>query len=308
MAELTGDQEWIQAQKVKTLTLEHHMAARRMNFFEMFEPLYRIEDYRTGLLKGELTAIRFFSDLVLPVVVARENKNDFAATAVVRRESPLLKRGVLQAAGTNQLAQVKEAKAGVETLMALWADGAGPCFLDVLQCVANTGLFDVPDVLRPFAVTENDIQTESEPDEAANTEESTPEVTEAIHKFLATPFAQIRPYVEYVNGEAAFGTHQGVKGLEFPRVLVVVDDEEARGFMFSYEKLFGAEDKTRADLEHERAGEETSIDRTRRLLYVTCSRAEKSLAVVAYSSNPNSVQQHAISQGWFDTGEIELLS
>jgi DNA helicase-2/ATP-dependent DNA helicase PcrA len=308
MAELTGDQEWTQAQKVKTLTLEHHMAAKRMNFFEMFEPLYRIDDYRTGLLKGELTAIRFFSDHILPVVVARENKNDFAATAVVRRESPLLKKDVLQAAGANQLERVKEAKAAVETLMALWADGAEPCFLDVLQCVANTGLFEVPDVLRPFAVAENDVQTEPEPDDPANTEESPPEITEAIHKFLATPFVQIRPYVEYVSGEAAFGTHQGVKGLEFPRVLVVVDDEEARGFMFSYEKLLGAENKTRADLEHERAGEETSIDRTRRLLYVTCSRAEKSLAIVAYSSSPGSVQQHAIAQGWFETGEIELLN
>ena len=47
--------------------------------------------------------------------------------------------------------------------------------------------------------------------------------------------------------DAPFDTHQGVKGLEFPRVFVVIDDEAARGFMFSYEKLFGARAMTSTD-------------------------------------------------------------
>jgi DNA helicase-2/ATP-dependent DNA helicase PcrA len=87
-----------------------------------------------------------------------------------------------------------------------------------------------------------------------------------------------------------------------------MDDEEARGFMFSYEKLFGVKEKTKADLDHERKGTETGIDRTRRLLYVTCSRSEKSLALVAYSSNPNKIREHAIEQQWFEDGEIELVT
>ena len=62
--------------------------------------------------------------------------------------------------------------------------------------------------------------------------------------------------------------------------MVVVSDEEARGFMFNYDKLFGAKSRSKADLEHEAAGKETTIDRTRRLFYVMCSRAEKSLPVV----------------------------
>ncbi len=40
--------------------LEHHMAARRMGFHQMFEPLYEIERFRTGLLDGSLPA-SFFS-------------------------------------------------------------------------------------------------------------------------------------------------------------------------------------------------------------------------------------------------------
>src|SRR6266853_1519199 len=92
---------------------------------------------------------------------------------------------------------------------------------------------------------------------------------------------------------------------EFPRVMVIIDDTEARGFSFSYEKLFGAKQKTKADLENEREGKETGIDRTRRLFYVTCSRAERSLAIVAYSENPQRVRDHVTSQVWFERGEIE---
>jgi DNA helicase-2/ATP-dependent DNA helicase PcrA len=60
-------------------------------------------------------------------------------------------------------------------------------------------------------------------------------------------------------------------------------------------------------LEQEIAGDETGIDRTRRLFYVTCSRTEKSLAIVSYSSNPEKVKGHAIQQGWFEDNEIEFL-
>jgi len=114
-------------------------------------------------------------------------------------------------------------------------------------------------------------------------------------------------YAKYILGEAPFDTHQGVKGLEFPRVMVVIDDEEARGFLFSYDKLLGAKGKSDTDVSNERTGKETSIDRTRRLFYVTCSRTEKSLAVVHYSTDAKKVKEHAIAEGWFDPEEIEIM-
>lgn len=85
---------------------------------------------------------------------------------------------------------------------------------------------------------------------------------------------------------------------------MIIDDTEAKGFSFGYEKLFGAKAKTKTDLENEREGKETGIDRTRRLLYVTCSRAEKSLAIVAYSENPQAVRDYVVRQGWFQADEV----
>ena len=129
----------------------------------------------------------------------------------------------------------------------------------------------------------------------------------AWRQALEAPFDQIEKYDRYVRGASQFDTHQGVKGLEFPRVMVIVSDEEARGFMFAYDKLFGVKEKSKTDLEYEAAGKETTIDRTRRLFYVTCSRTEESLAVVYYAADPVLAHDAMIRQGWFEAEEIELV-
>lgn len=98
---------------------------------------------------------------------------------------------------------------------------------------------------------------------------------------------------------------QGVKGLEFPRVVVIMDDDEAQGFLFSYEKLFGAKGKTDTDIKNE--GKDTSIARTKRLFYVACTRAEQSLAIIAYTHNCDAVRQTAIKNNWFSEEEIIVL-
>jgi DNA helicase II / ATP-dependent DNA helicase PcrA len=309
MAEVTGDERWRELAHVKALTLEHHMAAKRMGFLEMFDPLDQIDDFSNGLRDGTLPVLRFFTELVLPLVVAKQDGNEFAATAVIRRDSPLLQMPALQAAGADQLSQVKAAKKAVEALLDLFSNGAQPRFLDVLQCAAQNQLFEVPDLLLPFARQADDAATvvETAEDDAAS-DEAVSKRLAAIRSFLNTPFSQIKQYAAYVKGKTPCGTHQGVKGLEYPRVMIVIDDEEARGFLFSYEKLFGAKDKTSTDLKNEREGKETGIERTRRLFYVTCSRTQSSLAIIAYTSNPDKVREHAVGQGWFESDEIEFLT
>lgn len=114
-------------------------------------------------------------------------------------------------------------------------------------------------------------------------------------------------YATYVSDSSRFATHQGVKGLEFPRVMVILDDTESRGFLFSYEKLFGAKKQTATDLKNEKEGKDTSNRRTARLFYVACTRAMESLAVVAYSDNPELVKNTALNNGWFSEDEIQII-
>ena len=123
---------------------------------------------------------------------------------------------------------------------------------------------------------------------------------------LEVPFSQLKKYNEYLSEKSKFGTHQGVKGLEYDRVLVIIDDEEAKGFLFSYDKLFGAKGLTDGDRKNISEGKETGIERTRRLFYVACSRAKSSLAVIAYTDAPSTVQQNALNYRWFNANEIEI--
>lgn len=311
MASISGDALWSgPGADVKSLILEHLMAARRMGFSEMFEALAQADSLQTGLRDGSLPGLRFFSQLILPLLRAKERGDDFAVAAIARKASPLLSKDTLKAAGRDQRIRISEAREAIKQLTTLWSDRGNPRFLDVLTCVSRTGLFEIPESLRPFAAREEREHTEAEAGRslAPDEEEQSNTALSAWDKFLQCPFGEIGPYDEYVSGRAAFKTHQGVKGLEFERVMVVMDDAEARGFMFKYEKLFGAQEKSKTDLENEREGKESSIDRTRRLFYVTCSRAKKSLAIIAYSGNPERVRDFVIQQGWFEEGEVQLGS
>ena len=80
--------------------------------------------------------------------------------------------------------------------------------------------------------------------------------------------------------------------------MVVMDDLEAKGSGFSYERVFGVEALNDSDLESIEEGDETSVDRTLRLLYVTCSRAEESLALVLWSKNPQAAREAVLKTGW----------
>ena len=304
MAEAADNLEWEKPEAVKTLILEHRMAAIRLGFDAMYEPLYKNGDLKTGLLDGTLSELKFFTHLILPLIQAKQDGNDFAVASIVRKHSPLLDKAILKVAGEEQLKQIQKA---VEDLYSLWEENKTPRFIDILRNIVKTGLFEIPESLKPIANRSVEEQQEAESYISTNSDDKNLTVIDSWDKFMLTSFEQIKPYSDYITGKASFDTHQGVKGLEFPRVMVILDDSSAGGFLFSYEKLFGVKEKTRTDLENERAGNETGIDRTRRLFYVTCSRAEKSLAIVAYTSKPDGVKKHAVEQGWFLDDEIEIV-
>lgn len=306
MAEITGDRSWADGMDaIKTLALEHLMSARRFGFEQFFEPLYAVKQIRTSFLQGSGAGIGLFTREILPLVAALREGDRFAAAAVARRTSPLLDRKALEAAGEKQIEILGNVRVACEGLLALVESEGAPTGRAVLRYVAETKLFTIPDVLAPFAmpdVTGIDSDADEEEDEADQKSE-----LRGWRLALDAPFEQIAKYDRYVRGASQFDTHQGVKGLEFPRVMVVVSDDEAGGFMFAYDKLFGTKEKSKTDLANEAAGNETSVDRTRRLFYVTCSRAERALAVVYYATQPAQARDAMIRQAWFDAEEIELI-
>ena len=291
MSTVTGDEKWNEPKMIKTLTLEHRMAAARMKFLDAFSPLYDVDSWRTSFLEGKPPAFRFFSEQVLPLVKAKRSHDRFAVARIAKNFSPLLTLAALHEAKDNQK-YLQQVNAAIDTLMALWMDKADPTLLQVLRCIAEHNLFEIPDSLQANAsgAIEQAAASASEDDDQQDRQT---ERAFAIEKFLCAPISQIEPMAEYLAGNAHFDTHQGVKGLEFERVMVIMDDAEARGFLFKYEDLFGGK----------AAGDKT-VESTKRLFYVMASRAKESLALVAYSSDPDRVRNFMLQEGWFSGDEI----
>lgn len=304
MAELTNDPLWYgRDAAIKILALEHHMAASRLGFLQLFQPLYKIDRIKTSLLDGSLPGIRFFTEYVLPLVQHKMIGDEFGVTRIVRTYSPWFKKDSFEEQD-EPMQIIKKVREAVDSLFALWNDNVDPSLLDVLKNVAQSRLFSIPESLQPIVAVDLPVEI-AEKQEEDNTKGD--ELSDAWRNALASPFSQVMAYENYISNKARIGTHQGVKGLEFDRVMAILDDSEARGFLFSYEKLFSAKEESDVDKKNRQQGKETSIDRTRRLFYVICSRAQRSLAIVAYTEDPESVKRYVLEEGWFGAEEIEVV-
>ncbi|MEI7201600.1 MULTISPECIES: UvrD-helicase domain-containing protein [Pectobacterium] len=312
MVTLCSDSDWRNGAAIKSLTLEHHMAASRCGFLDMFQALDRDSRLSTGLRTGELAGIRLFTERVAPLIAAARADDRFAVMAHLRATSPLLKRAVIANSPIPE-DPLQPIRSAVDALLALNTEQSSTTFLSVLKCIAEHQLFEIPSALRPFVLSdptmeENEqINDNDEPDSEEESVGPSPSSLEAWREFLETPYNQTIPFSEYVSDRGPFGTHQGVKGLEFERVLVILDDSDARGFLFSYDKLFEAKPLSDTDRKHLSDATDSGIIRTRRLLYVTCTRAKKSLALVAYTENPDALIAAAVRNHWFTVDEIERL-
>lgn len=292
MSAVTGDANWQTDVGYESLILEHHMAASRFSFSRLYSPLNEVASFSSALRKGEIPEIKFLANMVLPLVKAHKANDIFEITKHIRQNSPLLSKKTFAAHPELQQKMLEKAEAATDNLLSLWNNDACPLCIEVLQNIKSSGLFDIServgDIIDP---------SYSDGDEKVL----------ALKMALSVPFDELERYAAYVSEQTRFATHQGVKGLEYPRVMVVLDDSASKGFMFSYEKLFGAKDKTATDLKNEKEGKDTSIRRTTRLFYVACTRAKESLAVVVYSENPEVVKNTAISNKWFTEDEIVMI-
>ncbi|SDR80192.1 DNA helicase-2 / ATP-dependent DNA helicase PcrA [Halopseudomonas sabulinigri] len=300
MAQITGDAQWATGMGGrKTLILEHKMAARRMGFEGVFAPLYAVAHLNTALMDGTLPILKVFFEGVAPIAAAALS-DDFTLIEAVRLRSPLLDPKHLEAAGNNQFELLESVGVATQSLCEMLKNN-DPLVEEVAQILLSTGLLALPDGL----VEAMALGATADP--APETSDRRALEIHAYRVVLGRRYSEMAAFAGYANGLSPYGTHQGVKGLEFPRVMVILNDEEARGFLFSYEKLLGVTPASATDMKNESEGKDTSLSRTRRLLYVTCSRAEESLAIVVYSSQPEIAKDRVIKAGWLTAEEIVVL-
>lgn len=306
MAKITNDDGWKKLLNVKRLTLEHKMAARRDNFIDLVECFDKLPRSKQNLFTvssgdnatPEISEIAFFTHRLMPLV---DNRDEYFQAGFLKKYSQFFDRKrIRQQEGKEVIAKLAEIRAALEDLLALFDDGKDPYLEKILESIAKYNLFYIPERLRralKVELPETDaISSKSD----TEVEEDDTDDQQGWIDFLNLPFSQIRKYYAYFSGVSSFGTHQGVKGLQFDRVMVVIDDQEARGNSFHYARLFDSLADTIESTEQ--------IERTRRLFYVVCSRSKKDLVVLCYADDAESMKKKILNSGLCCDEEIQIIT
>lgn len=290
MSEFTQDKKWkgVDAD-IKILTLEHVMAARRLGFESFYDSMNNVSKYKMSFLQGKVTELDFFTKDLLPIAESMK-RDGRTALDILKKHSPLLSRDNT----VNPYESYLKCRKETETIVSMIFENKS--IRDIVKAVSNSQLLNIPYVIEKASKLVIDDINESDDEELT-----------AWVKVMDLPIEMIKIYDNYINKKTRFDTHQGVKGLEFDRVMVIIDDSELQGHTFSYDKLFGVKDLSDRDIKNIEDGKDNSIDRTKRLFYVTCTRAKQSLAIVFYTYNSEKLIANAINNGWFVKEEIKQI-
>lgn len=306
MWQASGSDAWTQ-NRYQLLALEHKLVATRGSFLDAYSAMVLIDPNSaaptgSGENKGPTAVQMLLNELgQLEACVGTDGVADeFKTTEILRRF------GRLETMPEDEVGRAKRVEEMLQAISAFAAASANPetTVEQVLAPVLAANLFEVDHRLsEAFA-----DKSPAPPAPARGEEESKKDrMRRGWCALFATPWNQLQKYRTYLAGNSVLATHQVVKGSEFLHVMVVMDDKLAGGNQISYDKIFGGVQLSKSDLENVGKGKETTIDRTLRLLYVTCSRAQESLALVLWSSDPVAALKRIEDSNWFSDGEVVAI-
>lgn len=288
------------------LALEHKLVAARGGFLRVYEAMDLIDPNAaapvgSGENKGPSAARLVLDELAQLEACVRPDGtvNEFAATDVLRRSGSLDQLPVDTA---KRYARTDEMLKAIQAFSKACVDQKSTV-AKVIEPILVANLFEVhPRLTEAFA---DKSDPPPPPIPRKETETTQARMRRGWCALFAAPWEELGRYRRYLAGNSELATHQVVKGSEFAYVMVVMDDSQAGGFQISYDKLFGGKELSDTDMSNVDAGKETTIDRSLRLLYVTCSRTRESLALVLWSTQPAAALEHIKEKsGWFAPEEI----
>lgn len=309
VAKANDDEIWQSAAEndpVKMLVIVHRMAAKRLGFGDLYAALNdkAPDAFKNGFLDATAWPLRPLVSFLLPLAEAVRDGRDFDTMRLLRLHSPLLAQANLQ--GVNVAERLNQLQALSNQVSELMGPESQATLREVLMLAKESRLVAFDPRLSAYLDegAENEPETEEDDEGDAEGEEDPSTEIKSMAAFLTCPANQLRPYQAYVNEESPFSTQQGVKGAEFDRVLVVLDDDEGTHFQFSYEKYLGLKELSARDKKTLEEGGETGVERTRRLFYVCCTRARQDLVVVLFVADPAAATAHIRRLGLFPEADI----
>jgi len=282
---------WNDRDDVIQLFLVRQMIARRLGF----EHLNRLftgnlasqpaqEQYEAGehyLLKPVIQTIG-------PLVEAHQNQDQRQVIDTLRARSPFYSITGPNA-GRSLKEMIDQSQTHLDRLVGLWQAGT---IKQVFEFCLQNDLIKASDRLRSqIRRAPRDIEF----DEAIHAEEKGDWLADA---FFEMPTGELIAYIDFILQNTPYSTQHGVKGEEFPDVVVVYDDVEAGWYNYNFTRL----------LTPQTAGEPTDgqRERGRKLAYVSFSRARENLKVLLFTTDPNACKNELIERGLFDESQISI--
>lgn len=282
---------------VKILVIVHRMAANRLGFGGIYSALNdkTSEAMKQGMQDGTGWPVRPFLSFTLPIIAAMNAGNEFAVMNLLREFSPRLAPAAL--AGRRAASVLRELHAAVLRLVAM-LDEVGTTVGDIAIHLRDSGLFEFDEryerVLGFFGDV-GDVAQEAEAADAAPAEGRSSD--SAMLKFFRCAAQELRQYERYVSEGSPYATQHGVKGAQFDRVVVVMDEEESDYRTYNYERVFASADARAAYRARAQDGDENTWSRTLRLLYVCCTRAKRGLVLTFFVTDPATTVENVVASG-----------
>jgi DNA helicase-2/ATP-dependent DNA helicase PcrA len=277
----------------KILVIVHRMVAKRMGFAQLYAAFHDSDSksLKESFDEGDAWPLRPFEGVILPICAA-DSVDSPSVIAVLRDQIG----GVFDADPPDR--DVKKnlalARNAVTDLRKILKEAGSDSVGKALRLAVSSGIV-APDPR---------LSVYLEPEGKHSNIVLTAETKEALDGFTACDVSELAAYFQYIRQESPYSTQHGTKGAEFSKVIVVLDDEEGKYPLYSYEKLFGIKELSETDKKNLAAGKDSVLERTRRLLYVSVSRAVDSLAVVVFASDATAAKSAIEKSGIAADGRV----
>lgn len=309
-AAANGDEGWVTPEDaVKILVIVHRIAAKQLGWAGIYSALndQAPTSFKQGLLDGTCWPVRQFLGFVVPLVQAVDCANEFVAMNILREHCPRLQRA--GAAGGSVSTVLKEVRGATLALHGMMRNpdanlGTVVAHLRDTQLLTLDPRMERALGLVEGAEDEGAVDVESEADGGEEGIGSSLAADLSLVKLLQCSAAELLPYALYVAEGSPFATQHGVKGAQFDRVLVVMDEEESDYNLYDYEKVLSEKQASADDRKAFETGDDNTWSRTLRLLYVCCTRAKRGLALAFFVANPEATATHIIASGIFPKGSV----
>ena len=243
----------IERKDMKTLVLEHRMAAERLGFSRLYDLFHADSDKKVAFKEGNIPSFKSLIKPTLDLYMAKENVQSRLHIMKYMRNYNLYFQDTVgnEEKIKNKIKQLSNSYTNILNLMSQ----TETTLRDYIENIKSSELFYLS----------NEI----------NFEDS---FWEKVGK---VPLQEFIAYLLYME-DMDFITQHGSKGLEYDKVQVILSQKEARGRLHNFNQLFRIEKLSKSIFKNNEMKKDNTLTRTQKLLYVAVSRAKKELRIIWY--------------------------